>query len=164
MHLKLELWLQGLRTGRTMRFRLGSSSMVPTLQPDDLITVAPGRRCRLGDIALYTQEQDLWLHRVVAGWGDWIVTKGDGLAWLDAPVPRDAVLGTAVARERRGRVQRLDRLGARLLGLAWCLTSWLPGLVPLLTATKRTLRNVAGSPSEQQPPVALQVRGYRDLL
>lgn len=147
MHLKLELWLQGLRAGRTMRFRLGSSSMVPTLQSDDLITVAPGRRCRLGDIALYQQDQDLWLHRVVARWGDWIATKGDGLAWVDAPVPRHAVLGTAVARERRGRVQRLDRLGARLLGLAWCLTAWLPGLVPLLTATKRTLRNVASAPS-----------------
>ena len=75
--------------------------MVPTLQSDDLITVAPGRRCRLGDIALYQQDQDLWLHRVVARWGDWIATKGDGLAWVDAPVPRHAVLGTAVARERR---------------------------------------------------------------
>ena len=146
MHLKLELWLEGLRAGRPMRFRLGSCSMVPTLRPDDLVTVAPRRRCRLGDIALYQQDQDVWLHRVVAGWGDWIVTKGDGLAWLDAPVPRHAVLGTAVARERRGRVQHLDRLGARLLGLAWCLTSWIPGLLSLLAATKRTLRNVAGPP------------------
>ena len=164
MHLKLELWLQGLRAGRTMRFRLGSGSMVPTLQSDDLITVAPGRHCRLGDIALYQQGHNLWLHRVVARWGDWIVTKGDGLAWLDTPAPRHAVLGTAVARERRGREQRLDRLGARFLGLAWCLTSWLPGLVPLLTATKRTLRNVASSPSKPQPPVALQERGRQDLL
>lgn len=140
MHPKLELWLQGLRAGRTMRFRLGSESMVPTLQSDDLITVAPGRHCRLGDIALYQQDQDVRLHRVVARWGDWIVTKGDGLTWLDELVPHHAVLGTAVARERRGRVQRLDRMGARLLGLAWCLTSWVPGLLFFLAATKRRLK------------------------
>jgi len=163
MHLKLELWLQGLRAGRTMRFRLGSGSMTPTLQLDDLVTVAPGRRCRLGDIVLYQQDQDVWLHRVVARWGDWIITKGDGLAWLDEPVPHHAVLGTAVARERRGRVQRLDRLGARFLGLAWCLTSWIPGLLSFLAVTNRTLRNVACPLSKQQPPVALQARGQRDL-
>jgi hypothetical protein len=150
MHLKLELWLEGLGEGRTMRFRLGSCSMVPTLRPDDLVTVAPRDRCRLGEIALYRQDQNLLLHRVVARWGDWIVTKGDGLAWLDVPVPHDAVLGAAVARERQGRVQRLDRLGSRFLGLAWCLTSWIPGLLALLAATERTLRNMAGPPSQQQ--------------
>jgi hypothetical protein len=138
MDIKLEIWLQGLGAGRAMRFRLGSCSMVPTLQMDDLVTVAPGCRCRLGDIALFQRDQDLLLHRVVARWGGWIVTKGDGLAWLDVPVPRHAVLGTAVLRERRGRVRRLDRLGARFLGLSCCLTSaCVPKLMKILSALKR---------------------------
>lgn len=127
-----------------MRFQLGSYSMTPTLQLDDLVTVAPGSRCRLGDIALFQRGQGLVLHRVVARCGDWIVTKGDGLAYLDVQVTRHAVLGTAVLRERRGRVRRLDHLGARFLGLAWCLTSWVPGLVSFLAAARRNLRSVSG--------------------
>jgi hypothetical protein len=119
------------------------ASMLPFLRDGDAVYIVRALGLRIGDIVLVEQK----LHRVVAKWNGQVITKGDANARLDTPVDREQMQGRAVARERRGRVRRLDRLGTRFLGLAWCLTSWIPGLLSFLAATRRTLRNVAGLPT-----------------
>lgn len=146
MRLKQELWLQGLREGQRMRFQPLGGSMMPCLRQGDTVSIHPGRDCCVGDIILWCQDESLVLHRVVAQRHDRIITKGDFLSHLDAPVARGQILGRVVARERRGRVRRLDSLEARSLGLAWCLTSLIPGLVLLLSVARRVLGNPAQPP------------------
>jgi hypothetical protein len=78
------------------------------------------------------------LHRVLAisAWG--MITKGDALDHLDAPVAQTEILGLAVSRERQGKVTALDSFGSRYCGLAFCLTlSWIPCLLTFLGAGLR---------------------------
>jgi len=138
MHIKQELWLQGLKAGRVMRFRPLGGSMIPCLRQGDIVSISPGQGCRVGDIVLWQAGEAMVLHRVLIKKNGRIVSKGDALRHLDAPVMREQIVGTAVLRERRGRVRRLDRLGARFLGLSFCLTSaCVPKLMKILSALKR---------------------------
>ena len=140
-----ELWLQGLSSGRTMRFRPLGGSMAPFLRSGDIVNICPGESCRAGDVVLWQAGDALILHRVVAKQNGRIITKGDALGHLDAPVTREQILGRAVARERQGRVRRLDHQGARFLGLAFSFTvALLPGLISLLVRLKNIARNWGG--------------------
>ncbi len=145
MDLKEELWLAGLLQGRTMRFRPRGRSMTPLLRDGDVVTIAPGKRCRIGDVVLFRIGEALILHRVVAKFSGRVGTKGDALGRLDATVtPRD-ILGRAIRRERCGKERSLESLEARLLGLALCLTiSWVPKLVDILCAVRRVGREKLG--------------------
>jgi hypothetical protein len=126
---KEDLWLQGLRRGRTMRFRPLGGSMVPFIRPDDVVTIVPGKQCRPGDVVLVHRGDALLLHRVVAIFSGRIITKGDALSLLDMPVSPQDILGRAVCLERQGRWRSLESLRSRLLGLAFNLAfSWLPSL------------------------------------
>jgi hypothetical protein len=132
-----KLWLQGLEEGRSMRFRPLGRSMTPCLRPGDIVSICPGKTCHTGDIVLWKKRGVLVLHRVVGRKNGHIITKGDSLRGLDALVLREQILGRAVSRERRGRLRRLDHLGARFLGLAFSFTmALLPGLISLLVRLK----------------------------
>ena len=140
MHPKEELWLEGLRQGRPMRFQPLGGSMFPFLRQGDVVTIvaAPGR---IGDIVLTRPAPDLLLHRLVARHGDRLITKGDALHYLDQPIAPHQVLGRACTKERHGRISRLDSLPARLCGLAFCLTlSFSPYLMPTLVKLKSLLQ------------------------
>ncbi len=161
-----ELWLQGLSAGRAMRFRPLGGSMAPFLRPGDIVNICPGETCRAGDIVLWQAGEVLILHRVVAKKNGRIITKGDSLRSLDAPVRREQILGRAVARERQGRLHSLDHLGVRFLGLAWCLTSWIPGLVSFLASARRALRKAALGPTYSsgcRPPSGGPTGVYRNI-
>jgi hypothetical protein len=121
--------------------------MLPLLRPGDTVSIQPGKDCRVGDIILWRKGQALVLHRVVTRRNGRIITKGDSLSYLDAPVWPAQTLGRAVVRERHGRIKGLDHPGRRFLGLAWCLLTWIPGLVVFLVTTRRTLKNMAQLPS-----------------
>jgi hypothetical protein len=109
-----------------------------------VVEVISAQEFRLGDIVLARQGDLLVLHRLVAKRNGTILTKGDSRGFLDGPLTRDQILGRAVARERQGRIRRLDYFWARFLGLAWCLSlPWIPGLLPFLAAMRRKL---GGSP------------------
>ena len=82
--------------------------MSPVLPAGTTVTVVPSdqKPSRIGDIVLVRQPDGLRLHRLIWGpplaCGDTWRTKGDR-AWLwDAPVPREAILGTVVAGESGG--------------------------------------------------------------
>jgi hypothetical protein len=111
--------------------------MIPYLRSGDIVNICPGKTCHTGDIVLWQKRGSLVLHRVVGRKNGHIITKGDSLSGLDAPVPREQILGRAVTRERRGRLRRLDHLGARFTGLAFSFTiALLPGLISLLVRLK----------------------------
>jgi hypothetical protein len=127
---KEELWLRGLRQGKTMRFRPLGGSMVPFIRPEDVVTIVPGKQCRTGDVVLVHRGEALLLHRVVGIFSGRIFTKGDALSRLDLQVDSRDILGRAVRLERQGQCRSLESLSSRLLGLAFNLAfSWLPGLV-----------------------------------
>jgi hypothetical protein len=149
---KEELWVQGLREWGAMRFRPLGGSMIPFLRAGDIVTIVPGKPCRVGDIALWRQNGNLMLHRVVGKKCGSVFTKGDATDRLDSPVSSQDILGRAVSLERRGVTRPLDSLGSRLLGLAFCLTvSWVPKLVALLAAAKSLGREKLGLTGSLNP-------------
>jgi hypothetical protein len=145
MDIKEELWRQGLDHGVNMRFSPLGGSMVPTLRQGDVVTIKPGQGCRIGDLILFERGAGLVLHRVVAKLNGAIFTKGDALPYRDAMICPQDILGKAISRERRGKERPLDSLTARLLGLAFCLTSaCVPGSMKILAAVKRLGREKLG--------------------
>lgn len=135
---KMELWLQGLKQGRAMRFRALGGSMNPSLRNGDIVTIVPGKDVRIGDVVLTHTNVGLILHRVVRKCAGQIITKGDSLTFLDPPVnPRD-ILGRAVSRDRLGKEHPLLSFGARFCGLCFSLTlPWMARCLPAIVAMKR---------------------------
>jgi hypothetical protein len=88
-----------------VRLRVTGSSMLPSVQPGDVLTI---RRCVMsevesGAIVLFTRDGRLFAHRVVARRNTHLVTRGDTLEWQDPPVRPDQLLGRVVTLTRNGR-------------------------------------------------------------
>ena len=88
-----------------VRLRVTGSSMLPSVQPGDVLTI---RRCVMsavesGAIVLCTRDGRLFAHRVVSRRNTHLVTRGDALEWQDPPVRQDQLLGRVVALTRNGR-------------------------------------------------------------
>ncbi len=99
-----------------MRFRPLGGSMASFLRSGDIVNICPGESCRVGDVVLWQAGDALILHRVVAKKNGRIITKGDSLGHLDAPVTLKHILGGAVARERQGKVRRFGLFRGPVLG------------------------------------------------
>jgi hypothetical protein len=95
--------------------------MRPSLWPGDEIAVRRQSAAGLsaGQVVLGYRNQAFVAHRVVAIRDGAVVTRGDALAYEDAPFREDEVLGVVVSIMRRGR-----RVG---LSPAWWqrVTSWM---------------------------------------
>jgi hypothetical protein len=138
MHPEGELQLASLQAGWPIRYYEMSSSMIPAIRPGDRIMIVPGSRARLGDIVLSRHGGYLILHRVVARYKGRIITKGDIINRLDESVPTQEIVGRAVHRVRRDRLQSLESFWARFWGLAFSLTiPWIPKSHTMLAALKR---------------------------
>ena len=88
-----------------VRLRVTGSSMLPSIQPGDVLTI---HRCVMssveaGAIVLFTRDGRLFAHRVVARRNTHLVTRGDALDWPDPPVRQDQLLGRVVTLTRNGR-------------------------------------------------------------
>jgi hypothetical protein len=88
-----------------VRLRVMGSSMLPSVQPGDVLTI---RRCAMsavesGAIVLFTRDGRLFAHRVVARRNTHLVTRGDALEWQDPPICQDQLLGRVVTLTRNGR-------------------------------------------------------------
>jgi len=130
-----------------MIFRPKGDSMKPMLQEGDIVTIAPAKYYRKGDIVLSKGVDGLVLHRFVGKVHGNLFFKGDALISFDPSSSDREILGVAVARERGGKVVRLDTFGARFRGLGFCLaTLLLPRLVPLLGALRRWVRRLTLRP------------------
>ncbi|MGQ9525269.1 MAG: hypothetical protein ACUVTZ_10570 [Armatimonadota bacterium] len=115
-----------LSRGGRLRFTAPGHSMHPLIRNADIVTIehASAEQLRLGDVALYRSHPNrLVLHRVV-GWtcrnGHRVLfIRGDASDGPAEEVPAERILGRAVMLERDGRVVRLDRGLARLVGILW---------------------------------------------
>jgi signal peptidase I len=126
--LGLELAVQVARTFGSLRLRVMGTSMMPAIQPGDLLSI---RRVDLndaspGEIVLFARGGRLFAHRIVdrghSSRDPYLVTRGDRLLENDPPVFQSELLGRVTAIERgRGRVRSRpslndpNRILARLL-------------------------------------------------
>ena len=112
----------------SVRLRVTGTSMVPAVQPGDLLSVrrVDLREASAGDIVLVAREGRLFAHRVVAKGGSsrdpYLLTRGDRLRENDPPVSRSHLLGRVASIERGGRrvhprtwLERPDGMLGRLL-------------------------------------------------
>jgi len=119
--------------------------MLPFLRHGDVLHVRPlpAAAVRVGDVICYAPSPGrLHLHRVVARDERGFVTRGDALSYVE-DVPASAVLGRVIARERGGRLRRLDTPAARRAGRAIVVAAPLVApVIPLARALRRAWRTV----------------------
>jgi hypothetical protein len=104
-----------LRRFGEVRLRVIGSSMLPAVQPGDVLTI---RQCVMsavecGAIVLFTRDGRLFAHRVVARRNTHLVTRGDALDGQDPPIRPDQLLGQVVAVTRNGRPRQPPSLTLR---------------------------------------------------
>ncbi len=113
--------------------RVSGTSMVPSIQPGDLISVHRANLSDIsaGEIALYLREGRLFAHRVVARGGNpespYLILRGDRHRHNDPPVSPSELLG---------RVQWIER-GQRRLEAGARLGMWQRMIAMLLRSSNR---------------------------
>ena len=105
---KNELVAEAIRSFGELRLRVTGSSMLPTIQAQDVLLA---RHCILeeagpGDIVLYLRQRRLFAHRVISRSAAHLVTQGDGMAEADVPVTAQELLGKVIGVTRRGKTIR----------------------------------------------------------
>lgn len=110
-----------LERGQRVRMTVNGSSMTPFIRDGDVVELEPlDAALTLGDIVLAESAAGHYvIHRIVRLVGDRVWLGGDAQTQREGPVPRQAVLGRAVAASRNGCVRALDRGGWRLAGWVW---------------------------------------------
>lgn len=115
----LPLLSEALDLSGTIRLQATGTSMVPAIQPRDILTIRPvlEHEVAVGDLVVFAVEQALVVHRVVristpAGERQ-LVTRGDRLLHDDAPISWSAVLGRVVQVERRKHIVKTSASAKR---------------------------------------------------
>jgi signal peptidase I len=123
-----------------VRLRVFGTSMVPSILPGDLISVQRADLSEIspGEIVLYSRDERLFAHRVVARAGGHhdsrLITRGDRLSYTDPPVSSLELLGRVTSiqcGDGRGcrpvrpaaRVRRWAQMAARVLQISDRATS-----------------------------------------
>jgi hypothetical protein len=106
--LKNELAAEVVVLFGTLRLRVTGTSMLPLVQPGDLIQVC---RCAIqdvqpGDLVLFIRQRRLFAHRVVARSGASLLAQGDTLHDPDPAITAAELLGKVERVERGGRAWR----------------------------------------------------------
>lgn len=107
---RLELAVEVVRTFGSLRLRVTGTSMMPAIQPGDLLSIdrVNLRDTSPGEIVLFTRAGRLFAHRIVDRSGGvsepytsepYIVTRGDRLLDNDPPVFQSELLGRVTSIE-----------------------------------------------------------------
>jgi signal peptidase len=130
--LRLELAVEVARTFGSLRLRVTGTSMLPAIQPGDLLSIGRVnlRDTSPGEIVLFTRAGRLFAHRIVDRGGGacepyarepyarepyarepyarepYIVTRGDRLLENDPPVFQSELLGRVTSIDRAGSLLR----------------------------------------------------------
>ena len=102
---KCQLFIQALRSYGCASLRVTGTSMWPALWPGDTVEIrtAPLNEIKIGDLAAFTRDDRIFIHRVVRDTVDSdseLVTRGDALTVEDPPVCESELLGLATVVER----------------------------------------------------------------
>jgi signal peptidase I len=123
-----ELLADVLRQAGEARVRVTGTSMLPAIQPGDVITIRPVafESVAPGDVVMFAWAGRLLAHRVVETRFDnepaVLMTQGDQHDFADPPVSAQALVGRVSGVERGPRASitlRLVRSLARRLSRAW---------------------------------------------
>jgi Peptidase S24-like len=92
---KLDLAAEVLSSGGTIRLQALGTSMLPTIWPDDVLSIEPksGDEIVAGDIVLVARDNRFFIHRLIEKSNSAWITRGDSLPQHDAPVAPMQVLG-----------------------------------------------------------------------
>lgn len=117
---KCELVADVLRSYGTVQVQVTGWSMFPVVRPGDVLIVDHTGRSGVvsGDIVLFTRDQRLFAHRVVANRGSGILTRGDAMPAPDPPVAESELLGRVSSIVRDGKrilPRRTSRIGTRVV-------------------------------------------------
>jgi signal peptidase I len=160
--LGVELAAEVIGTFGAIRLRVTGTSMVPAVQPGDLLTV---RRVLLedispGEIVLVARPNRLFAHRVVGNARShepYLVTRGDRLPHNDPPAFRSDLLGKVTSVERNGHpvasvnwLNPSDRVLSRILRLS----EWATILFVRLAALRLALADERNPWQVQRPRAA----------
>jgi signal peptidase I len=102
---KIQLFIQALRSYGCVSLRVTGTSMWPALWPGDTIEIRTARldEIKIGDLAAFTRDDRIFIHRVIRNTIDGaatLVTRGDALPAEDPPVRESELLGIASVIER----------------------------------------------------------------
>jgi signal peptidase I len=104
---------ESVRVFGAIRLPAVGTSMVPAIQPGDVLTVQPveGRNLSCGDIVVYARNQMLVVHRIVGTSADSrqlsLITRGDRLLRDDGPISLGDLIGQVTRIERQHRHVKL---------------------------------------------------------
>ncbi|GAC1400345.1 MAG: hypothetical protein NVSMB49_12440 [Ktedonobacteraceae bacterium] len=100
------LYIEALRRGQALWFRVASGSMGPLLHVNDTVRIEPAQSIAVGEIAAFETQEGLVIHRIIqrqqTRTGVRLLQMGDGevrASWLESSV----VVGHVVAI-RRGAI------------------------------------------------------------
>jgi signal peptidase len=155
---RVELAVEVARTFGSLRLRVTGTSMLPAIQPGDLLSIGRVnlRDTSPGEIVLFTRAGRLFAHRIVDRGGGacepyarepyarepYIVTRGDRLLENDPPVFQSELLGRVTSIQRVGsRVRTSPRLDGpnRVLGRLLRASDRATVLFLRMTALRRAL-------------------------
>jgi len=133
-----------------VKLRVTGASMLPTIWPGDTLTI---RRRAIsdvhpGEVVLFSRDNRLFVHRVVAHNDSQLVTRGDSVPIPDPPVGGDQLLGVAISVARGGAVAPLRRriaLPARLIAAVVRRSSHASGWLLRLHASRGARSNAAAA-------------------
>ncbi len=102
---KIQLFVQALRSYGCASLRVTGTSMWPALWPGDTVEIrtAPLNEIKIGDLAAFSREDRIFIHRVIRNTMNdaaTLVTRGDALPVEDPPVRESELLGIANVIER----------------------------------------------------------------
>ena len=97
------LFTELLQTVGHARIEVLGSSMLPVIQPGDVLRVEAGP-VQPGDIIVFTGEGSLCAHRLLALADGMAIARGDGNRRYDVPFPNEQILGRVMNLERAGAV------------------------------------------------------------
>jgi signal peptidase I len=96
-------------------------SMIPTIYPDDVLTIELVHDAQYGDVVLYVRDGRFCVHRVTRKWQERgktiFVTQGDALAKEDLPFEDSQLLGRVTSVARFGRPVSFAQTGRPLMTL-----------------------------------------------
>jgi signal peptidase I len=126
-----------LRTSGTVRLKALGHSMLPTLWPGDLLTIAAQsiEGVQVGDVVLFMRENRFFIHRVLRkdtnGSVHTLVTRGDAMPEADDPVTAVELLGNVVSVAHNDQTVVVPHC------------SWLRRRIGLMFAHRDRLRSLA---------------------
>ena len=92
---KLELAVEVLTSGHSLRLRAFGTSMLPSIWPGDLLSIKPTSEQEIaaGDIVLVARQTRFFIHRLIQKRDSCWITRGDSLPQNDDPFTSCEVLG-----------------------------------------------------------------------